>query len=234
MIRCNYPFQSSPHMKFLFVLLSTSLISISCKSQDPDLSKLIYRMDEKESAYPRLSKNDDQILYQSNANGNWQLNIMDINSGAIRPVMTDNYNNNFPDWSPDNEWVAFTSDSDGNEEIYLMKTNGMELIRLTNDAGRDIHPYFSPDGKSILFNSTRANGSFDVYHYFIENDSLVRLTDSMDDETCARFSPDMKHIVMLKNGLTSDDVFLMDPASGEMKNLSGTPSINDGWPMISP
>lgn len=216
----------------LFLFFAYSLI-ISCKSQIPDQSKLLYKTDGKESAYPRLSNDDKRILYQSNEKGNWQLVIMDIATVTNKPVMTDQYNNNFPDWSPDNEWVAFTSDRDGNEEIYLIQTDGNNLKRITNDPGRDIHPYFSPDGKSLLINSTRANGSFDVYQYFIGNDSLVRLTDSMDDETCARFSPDMKKIVLLKNGPTSDDVMLMDASTFKMKNITGTPDIRDGWPMFS-
>ena len=209
------------------------LFALSCTGQITDHSKIIYRVDGKESAYPRLSKDDTQILYQSNEKGNWQLVIMDISKGTHTPVMTDRFNNNFPDWSPDNEWIAFVSDRDGNEEIYIIRSDGSELKRITYDPGRDIHPYFSPDGKSLLFNSTRGNETFDVYRYFIKIEKTERITDFQDDETCARFSPDMKHIVMLKNSQTTDDVVLMNVATSALKNISGTPAINDGWPMFS-
>lgn len=219
-------------MKYLIPFVTAGILISSCSSQPTDQSTLVYKLDGKESAYPRLSNDDNRILYQSNADGNWQLVIMDIANGTHQEVMTDKYNNNFPDWSPDNEWIAFTSDRNGNEEIYLIRTDGRDLKRITNDPARDIHPYFSPDGKSLLFNTTR-HGTFDVYRYFIETDSLSRITDYQDDETCARFSPDMKHIVMLKNGPTSDDVVLMDAATLELKNITSTPKINDGWPMLS-
>lgn len=219
-------------MKYLLPFVTAGLLLTSCSSQNADQSILIYKLDGKESAYPRLSKDDNRILYQSNAGGNWQLVIMDIANGTHQHVMADQYNNNFPDWSPDNEWIAFASDRDGNEEIYLIRTDGRDLKRITKDPARDIHPYFSPDGKSLLFNTTR-HGTFDVYRYFIETDSLSRITGYQDDETCARFSPDMKHIVMLKNGPTSDDVVLMDATTLELKNITGTPQINDGWPMFS-
>ncbi len=218
--------------KFLTFAIFTSLIA-SCTSQKQIDNDILLRVENKESAYPRLSKDDKQILFQSNQSGHWQLFIMDISTKTQTPVLSDAYNNNFPDWSKDNNWIAFTSDRDGNEEIYLMHTDGSGLRRITNDPARDIHPYFSPDGKKIMISSTRGNGSFDIYRYTIATDSLERLTDTPDDETCARYSPDMKQLVFLKNNNTTDDIFLMDASSNAIHNLTNTPSSTDGWPMFS-
>src|SRR5678815_2886330 len=135
-------------MKALTIVLVISLLPILIFAQR-DASTLLYKIDGKEIAYPRLSKDGNKILYQSNQNGNWQLYIMDMAMQTHTPVMTDVYNNNFPDWSYDNQWIAFVSDRDKNEEIYLMKTNGSDLKRITNNGNRDIHPYFSPDGKYL-------------------------------------------------------------------------------------
>ena len=197
-----------------------------------DKSTLVYAAQGHESAYPRLSNDDSRMLFQSDKSGNWQLMIMDMQGNTSVPVMTDTYNNNFPDWSPDNNLIAFTSDRDGNEEIYLINTDGTGLKRITNDPGRDIHPYFSPDGNSLLFNSTRINGSFDVFKYEISSDTLIQLTNTPSNETCARYSPDMKYIVMLKNDASSDDIYLMDK-TGSLSNVTNTPSDFDGWPMFS-
>jgi len=202
-------------------------------STQSDKSQLVYKIDGKEIAYPRLSKDGQRILYQSNQKGNWQLFIMDTTNGSQTPLLTDSYNNNFPDWSYDNQRVAFVSDRDGNEEIYVMRTNGEDLKRITNNAERDIHPYFSPDGQYLLFNSTRANGSFDIFRYTLATGELKQLSATSTDETCARYSPDMKHIVYLQNGPTSDDVMIADSLNTTQQNISGTPTIRDGWPMFS-
>ncbi len=186
-----------------------------------------------ENAYPRLSADGKRILYQSNRTGNWQLFIMDPASGEQRRLTTDTFNNNFPDWSPDNAWVAFVSDRDGNEEIYRMRTDGSALERLTNDGSRDIHPYFSPDGRYLLFNSTRGNGSLDVFRMDLSTKEVLRLTNTPMEETCARHSPDMGHIVMLRNDVTQDDVAIMDLKTGLVTNLTRTPTVIDGWPMYS-
>jgi Tol biopolymer transport system component len=186
-----------------------------------------------ENAYPRLSNDGTRILYQSNRTGTWQLYIMDVATKQQTRITADTFNNNFVDWSADNEWIAFVSDRDGNEEIYRMKVDGSGLERLTDDPARDIHPNFSLDGNCILFNSTRGNGSLDVYRLTLMDRELERITTSGMEETCARYSPDMAHIVFLQNDEQSDDIVLMDVRDGSVKNISGTPAITDGWPMFS-
>ena len=203
-------------------------------AQTNDDYKILLKEDNIENAYPRLSGDCKKILYQSNRTGKWQLYIMDIETKTQQRITVDRFNDNFPDWSADNKWIAFVSDRDGNEEIYLMKSDGSELKRLTNDTGRDIHPYFSPDGKYILFNSTRAGNSFDIYRYTIASGKTEQLTRSSDDETCARYSPDMKQIVYLKNNPTTDDVYVLNLSNFLPENISRTSSVEHGWPMFSP
>ncbi|WKZ64976.1 MAG: hypothetical protein QY325_09395 [Flavobacteriales bacterium] len=186
-----------------------------------------------ENAYPRLSADGRRILYQSNRTGTWQLFIMDLATGAQQRVTHDAHNNNFVDWSADNEWIAFVSDRDGNEEVYRMRTDGSGLERLTSDPARDIHPYFSPDGRYLLFNSTRGNGSLDVYRLDLGTRQVMRLTDTPMEETCARYAPGMERIVLLRNDATSDDVVILDLSTGLVDNLTRTPTVIDGWPMYS-
>ncbi len=186
-----------------------------------------------ENAYPRLSKDGRQILYQSNRTGKWQLYICDTAGKNQQRLITDNFNNNFPDWSMDNKLIAFVSDRDGNEEIYICDEAGKNIQRITNSPARDIHPYFSPDKKYILFNSDRGGNQFDVYRYTIASKKTERLTNTPEDETCARYSPDMKSIVLLKNNASSDDVFLLPTSTFIPENLSKTPTVYHGWPMFS-
>jgi Tol biopolymer transport system component len=194
----------------------------------------VLRMPNVENAYPRLSADGKQILFQSSRSGNWQLYVMDIATGKQHRLTNDNYNNNLPDWNTDNSVIAFVSDRDGNEEIYLMDNAGKNLRRITNSGGRDIHPYFSPDGRYLLFNSTRANKSLDIFRYTLSDGTIEQLTNTpTDDETCARYNSRMNQIVFLRNSESEDDIYIMAMATGAETNLTRTPAIRDGWPVFS-
>jgi TolB protein len=193
--------------------------------------RVLLHEDGVENAYPRLSNDGRQILYQSNRSGRWQVYVLDIAAGTSR-ALTSGANNNLPDWSADNRSIAFVSDRDGNEEIYVMNRDGSEPHRLTTNPGRDIHPYFSPDGASLLYNSARDDDHFDVYALELASGSERRITRTQEDETCARYSPDASQIVLLRNDARSDDVWIVD-ADGE-RNLTATPRVRDGWPTFGP
>lgn len=222
-------------MKRLFFFTGLVAAGVSCSPKTVSKTPtLIYRNEHTEAAYPRLSADNRKILYQSNESGKWQLRVMDLESKTHQALFSDTFNNNFPDWDSKNELVAFVSDRSGNEDIFLYDLKTKEIRQITTDSARDIHPYFSPDGKYLLFNSTRGNGSLDIYRYELQSDKTLRITDTDDDETCARYSNNMKYIVYLRNGSHGDDVFLMDLQNLIPVNLSRTPPAYDGWPMFSP
>jgi TolB protein len=215
-------------------ILLLLLFVIQCLSgfaQKPSGCRSLLGTESHKYAYPKWSKDGQKILYQSDSGGRWSLMIMD--GGKHQVIIGDSSNNYFADWSPDNQWICFVSDRSGNEDIYLAKSDGSELRCIINDSNRDIHPYFSPDGKYILFNSTRGNGSLDIYRYGIADKKTDRLTDSPQDETCARYAPNMQHIVYLKNDHREDDLYLLDLSNFMSSNLSKTPQSTDGWPAYS-
>lgn len=218
-------------MLFAWSVSAITAVAASMES-DPAVPEKILWEPGKENAYPRWSKDGEQILYQTNRTGKWQIHIMNRDGTGDRPVMADDFNNNFVDWSPDNSQIAFVSDRDGNEEIYTIAVDGTGLKRLTQHVARDIHPYFSPDGKSLLFNSNRDDHmSFEVYRINADGTGEERLTYSDEVETCARFSPDMSQIVMLR-GEANDEVYVCDAGFTQWTNVTNTPSA-EGWPAWS-
>ena len=112
----------------------------------------------------------------------------------------------------------------------MMRSNGKDMKRLTNHKGSDIHPYFSPDSRYILFNSTRGNGSYDIYRYTIKTGLTERITNTKEDENYARYSPDMKSIVYTKTDKKSDDLYVMNVTNKVSENITNTPEIPDNWP----
>ena len=60
------------------------------------------------------------------------------------------------------------------------------------------------------------------------------MTDTPDDETCARYSPNMKQIVYLKNGISLDDIFVFNVSNFLSEHITKTNKTRDGWPAFSP
>ncbi len=220
------------HIIFIAIFTILTLNSTTGRSQTTACKTVIESPGVK-YAYPRISADKKQILYQCNDSGKWALCIYNLESAQNKILLKDTFNNYFADLSMDMKWITFVSDRDGNENIYLMKSDGSSLRRLTDHTARDIHPYFSPDGRYILFNSDRGNGSLDIYRYTIADAKCERLTDTPADETCARYSPDMKDIVFLRNGRSGDDLFVLHLSNFLSENLSNTPLSTDGWPCYS-
>ncbi|HMG14899.1 MAG TPA: hypothetical protein VK590_05610, partial [Saprospiraceae bacterium] len=224
----------------IIALLITIIPVFRLNPYSPIVDKEKYRItqlvEEKdiEYAYPHFSSDGKRILFQSNKTGKWQLYEMTDNINSIFSITNDHYNNNFPDWSPDDSKICFVSDRTGNEEIFIMDSDGKNIKQLTDNPARDIHPYWSPDGMLIYFSSTRGNGSFDIYSLDPLTKETIRLTNSTDDETCARKSPGSNEIVYLRNndkGL--DDVFVMNLNTMLETNITNT-KTQDGWPCWSP
>lgn len=220
------------------IALLVTLALVACKRGDrafvPDptaVPRVLLHEDGVENAYPRLSSDGREVLYQSNRTGKWQIRILELATGIAR-TLTSEGNNNLPDWSPDDRRIAFVSDRDGNEEIYTMNHDGTGQRRWTFGPGRDIHPYFSPDGTSLLYNAQQGTGSFDVFSLELATGVARQLTDTPQDETCARASPDGA-MVFLRNDPHGDDIWLRD-AGGAERNLTNTPAVRDGWPTFSP
>jgi TolB protein len=221
-------------MKYCLALLPVIMICGLSHPQAKSPQKILEKQDV-EFAYPRWSRDGRRILFQSNESGRWQIYIMDKDGKNIRQLTNDPSNNNFLDWSPDNKRIAFVSDRSGNEEIFLMDASGAHQKQLTFTHARNIHPYWSPKGDKIFFNSTRDNASaFEIYEMDPEGGQVQRITNSADDETCARLSPSGNQLVFLKNNQHGlDDVFIMDLKNFSQQNITNT-GTTDGWPCWSP
>jgi Tol biopolymer transport system component len=221
----------------MVVRIAILLCLAACHRASPDAAPtperglVLLHEDGVENAYPRLSRDGKELLYQSNRGGHWDIYVLDRATGTSRALTTGGANNNLPDWSATQ--LAFVSDRDGNEEIYLADRDGGNARRLTNSPGRDIHPYFSLDGKTLFYNSDRS-GSLDVVSRDLVSGEEHIVSATPDEETCARLSPDGKRIVLLRNNASSDDIWTVDLASGSANNVTNTPAVRDGWPTWSP
>lgn len=109
----------------------------------------------------------DEIVFQSNRNGDFEIYIMSLDGNNQRPLTFNNVDDKYPRVSPDGRYITFESERDSNREIYIMNRDGGDQRRLTFHKAADLLPAFSPDGAQIIFASERS-GFAD--HYIINLD----------------------------------------------------------------
>jgi len=113
---------------------------------------------------PALSPAREQLAFASDRDGDWDLYLLDLDSGGVTQLTNTPEYDSSPSWSPDGQWLAFETYRDENLEIAVISATdaSQPSINLTEDAASDHSPAWAPDGRHVSFVSTR-NGNSDVW-----------------------------------------------------------------------
>jgi len=190
-------------------------------------------------AYGNFAPDGAELVYQSNATGNWDLYLSSLDGSRVRPIVTSPAADITPVFSPDGRAILFVSERDGQREVYVCAGDGSGQKRLTEDPGHDLHPVWSADGARVLFSSNRGNADaadYDLYSMRADGSDLQRITSGPDVDTYGSWSPDGKRIVTRRvlAGTEDNEVFVLDADGSKARNLTNDPASYDGWPVWSP
>lgn len=125
-----------------------------------------------------------------------------------------------PAWSPDGRYIAYVSDDWVRQNIFVVPSEGGNTVRVSDSPSFIGNPSFNssgeapnwaPDGRAILY---AQDG--DLFLTSVPDAKIVRLTDTQESETGARFSPDGTQIAYGKNG----DLYVFDRSSGSTRQLT--------------
>jgi len=98
------------------------------------------------------SADSRSVLLQVYRNGNWDIDLLDLESGKRSPFLNTRFNETHPRISPDGKWVTYASDENGHPEVFVTSfpiASGKWQVSL--NGGR--LPRWAPDGKGIFFGS---------------------------------------------------------------------------------
>ncbi len=84
-----------------------------------------YKMD------PVWSPDGSQVAFSSNKDGDYEIYIVDVETGQVEKLTSNEDQDIGPAWSPDGQKITFASDRDGNWEIYSIGADGSNLQKLT-------------------------------------------------------------------------------------------------------
>jgi len=105
---------------------------------------------------PSLSPDGEKLVYQSWAEDDAEICVMDIDGANIVKLTNDQDYDDYPDWSPDGRKIAYVHQVGDNDlpKIYIMNADGSGKQLVSPDISYNLFPQWSPDGKEILFQTS--------------------------------------------------------------------------------
>lgn len=163
--------------------------------------------------YPTWSPDGTQLAFHGDADGDYDIYVIDLASGEQRALTSNTAQDLGPDWSPDGRNIAFHTDLWGSTyQIALVDLETSAIRQLTNSADINSFPAWSPDGTEIAYNTIRDN-AVNLVIMQADGTGLRALTSSADREAFPDWSPDGAYIIY-QHGPESASSLRVIPASG--------------------
>jgi len=90
---------------------------------------------------PDWSPDGTTIVYQSRGeNSRFSIWTFNVDTGAIRRISRDRYNNEEPSWSADGRFIVYTSSRNGRKQLFIMNADGSGARPVFSDDSE----YFTP------------------------------------------------------------------------------------------
>lgn len=138
---------------------------------------------------------DGRIVYASNASGNSDIWIMNLDGTGQKQLTDDGHFDSRPVVTPDGRYIVFVSDRTGASNIWRMSLDGSGLKKLS-DGKIDQYPDCSPDGQWVIYESIGDSGFPCLWKISVDGGAPSQVTDKWASRPA--ISPDGKMIAYIR------------------------------------
>ena len=169
---------------------------------------------------PRSSPSGNQIIYESNADENLELYLLDldgINLSQITPedikpkrITHNETDDGSPAFFPDGNRIIFVSSrNDKINQLYTIDIDGKNEKHFNPNRYDCYTPAVSPDGKTIAFVSAR-DEDWEIYLVDSNGKNERKITSDIGRSIQPTFSPDGRYIAFVSDRTDTFHIYLMD------------------------
>ena len=167
---------------------------------------------------PRASPAGNQIVYESNVDGNLELYLLDLDGVDLARFTPEDLEhkritfNETDDGSstffPDGKRIMFVSSRNEVNQLYTVDIDGQNETHF-NPSGHDCYnPTVSPDGQTIAYVSER-DDDWEIYLIDADGKNERRVTNGIGRSIQPAFSPDGRHLVFVSDRSDTFHIYLM-------------------------
>lgn len=167
---------------------------------------------------PRVAPDGQRVVYESNADDNLELYVLDFGGLSIQDIDSDKIqveritrnevDDGSPCFFPHGNRIVFVSAQEKIHQLYAMSIDGGAGIHLNPSRHDCYSPVVSFDGKSIAFVSAR-DGDIEIYMMDADGTNERRLTNGVGVSMQPAFSQDGRMLAFVSDRSDNFQIYLM-------------------------
>lgn len=173
------------------------------------------------SRMPRISPDGRKVLFYSDAEGRYNLYVVDINSvnagiGGVQRITDNPADDAYGDWSPDQQRVVFSSNRTGSWQVFTRDLATGYERQLTFDAGDNTFPRWQPNGSRIVYRNQATSTM-----WLVDADNgqpALRVNPAASVDWPANWSPDGRKLLFV----SASKLYTVNPDGTGTAPLTGT------------
>ena len=186
---------------------------------------------QSEDRYASFSSAGDQIVFESDRDGDWNIYLMDSDGKNQRSLTTHTSEDRRPSWHPSDKKIVFESNREGKFALYeyTIKTKRTKRIPILGLSGEPMFARYSPNGRFLAFSDRKSDQESNIAICKHNGRGLKHLTNHSFRTFYPNWSPDGDTLVFFSRHETNnkdDEIYKIGVDGFGMKRLTKWPKHN--------